>query len=82
MMLLTEEESALALADRHILEALQRISLQEERVQEAQRSGMDSSQAGELLRIMREILFTFRRHRRQLHEELERQRRLTKSFGH
>ncbi|MBB5405355.1 hypothetical protein QF000_000157 [Paraburkholderia atlantica] len=38
-------------------------------------------QSGELVRIMRKILCSFTQHRRQPHEELERQRCPTKSFG-
>ena len=82
MSLLTTEEAALALADRHIGEALQRIALQEERVHEQQKHGRDSSQSETLLRIMRDILCSFSEHRRQIEEEVERQRRLLEAVGH
>lgn len=39
MTLLTEEESALALADRHILEALQRISLKKSAFRKRRETG-------------------------------------------
>lgn len=45
MTLLTKEESALVLADRHIVEALQRIALQEKRVHDQQECGRGSSQS-------------------------------------
>ncbi|MBB5509043.1 hypothetical protein [Paraburkholderia atlantica] len=81
MTLLTMEESALALADRHIVEALQRIALQEKRVHDQQKYGRDSSQSEKLLCIMRDILCSFTEHRRQIEEELERERRLPKPLG-
>ncbi|WP_248324108.1 hypothetical protein [Caballeronia sp. Sq4a] len=81
MTLLAREESALVLADRHISEALQRIALQEKRVTEQQERGQDSSQGEKLLSIMRDVLCSFMDHRRQIEEELERERRLLKTLG-
>jgi hypothetical protein len=76
------EESALALADRHIVEALRRIALQEKRVYAQQKNGRDSSQSEELLRIMRDILCSFTEHRRLIEIEVERERRMLKALGH
>lgn len=76
---LTKEESALVLADRHIVEALQRIALQEKRVHGQQKCGRDSSQSEKLLCIMRDVLCSFTAHRRLIEEELERERRLLKT---
>ena len=78
---LTNEESALVLADRHIAEALQRIALQEKRVSDQKECGRDSSQSEQLLCIMRDILCSFTEHRRQIAEELERERRHLKTLG-
>jgi hypothetical protein len=81
-MTLRTEESALALADRHIVEALQRIALQQKRVSDQKKCGRDSSQSEQLLCIMRDILCSFTEHRRQIEEELERERRLLNTLGH
>jgi hypothetical protein len=81
MSLLTNEESALVLADRHIVEALRRIALQEKRVSDQKECGRDSSQSEHLLCIMRDILCSFTEHRRQIEEELERERRYLKTLG-
>jgi hypothetical protein len=78
---LTNEESALVLADRHIAEALQRIALQEKRVSDQKECGRDSPQSEQLLCIMRDILCSFKEHRRQIAEELERERRHLKTLG-
>jgi len=76
------EESALTLADRHIVEALRRIALQEKRVHVHQKNGRDTSQSEELLRIMRDILYSFTEHRRLIEIEVERERRMLKALGH
>jgi len=81
MTLLTTEESALMLADHHIREALQRIAMQEKRVHEQLQCGQHSLQAEELLRLMLDALCLFAEHRRQIEEELGRERRLLKNLG-
>lgn len=81
MTLLTKQESTLALADRHIVEALQRIARQEKRAHDQRKCGGDSSQSEKLLCIMQDVLCSFTEHRRQIYEELERERRLPKTPG-
>ncbi|CAH2803605.1 MAG: unnamed protein product [uncultured Paraburkholderia sp.] len=58
-----QEQSMLALADRHIAEAKDRIAVQQKRVQDRQRKGADSSQSEKLLRNMQNILQSFTQHR-------------------
>jgi len=81
MTLMTKETSALVLADHHIVEALQRIALQERRVNDQKKCSRDSSQSEKLLCIMRDILCSFMERRRQIEEELEKERRLLNTLG-
>ncbi|MEI5997022.1 hypothetical protein H3V53_07340 [Paraburkholderia bengalensis] len=53
MTLLAEEESALALANRHMQEALQRIALQEKRVEGRQANGEDIDTRANFSKICR-----------------------------
>ena len=75
------KESALVLADRQIAEALRRIAQQEMRVSDQKECGRDSSHSEQLLYIMRDFLCSFTEHRRQLEEDLERERRYLKALA-
>ena len=66
-----KELNDLALADRHIVEAVARIEAQQLFVESLRQSGSDLEQAVDLLRTMQETLEQFRAHRSIIVQTLE-----------
>lgn len=71
---LMSEEDHLALADRHIAEALQRIAEQEVRLRTARSTGVDAVEGQRLLSNFRTTLDEMRVHRTLIIDAIERKR--------